>query len=607
MAPPLLSINTISLSHGVDPIFDHLDMHIRGQDRLCLLGRNGTGKSTLMKIIAGQVEPDSGDIWWQPGASVAFLPQEPDAKGFETLYDYIADGLPTDEADQTYRVDVLVEDLSVNATATPDSASGGELRRAALAKTLIQEPDLLLLDEPTNHLDIHTILWLEGFLQKWRGAFILISHDRRFLEKVTSACLWLDRGVVKRLDAGFDKFDAWMDEELANEEMRRSKLDKKIAEESRWAVEGISARRKRNQGRLRRLYDMRADRAAQRKQTGSINLQTVEGGKSGSMVIEAKSIEKSYEGRTLFSDFSIRIKRGDRIGIIGPNGAGKSTLIKCLTGEIESDGGSVRIGTNLDTLYLDQRRDNLDDTMSVRDTVTGGGGNWVTIGDDKKHVMGYLKDFLFRADQADTPVGALSGGERNRLLLATYLIKPSNFLVLDEPTNDLDMDTLDLLQEVLMEYKGTILLVSHDRDFIDRIVTSTIVFDGEGGVQEYAGGYADYEETELTRYDQEAVAIHKPSTKATSQKVISIETAQSKKSKKLSYKDQRELDMLPAGIETLSMQISDLEAQLSDPELYSKSPEKFQKVNADLNRKQEELETKEMRWLELEELKDSLS
>lgn len=610
MAPPLLSINGISLTHGVDPVFDHLELHIRAQDRLCLLGRNGCGKSTLMKVIAGQIDVDSGDLWWQPGARVAYLPQEPDGSGYDTLYDYILGGLPEDEQDQTYRADVLVADLSVNASVAPSDASGGEMRRAALARTLIGEPDLLLLDEPTNHLDINTILWLESYLNSWRGAFVLISHDRRFLEKVTSACLWLDRGQVKRLDAGFSKFDAWMDEELENENMRLSKLDKKITEESRWAVEGISARRKRNQGRLRRLYEMRAERADHRKQQGSVNLQTVEGGKSGAMVIEAKNISKAYDGRSLFSDFSIRIKRGDRIGIVGPNGAGKSTLIKCLLGEEGVDSGSVRVGTNLQALYLDQKRDQLQDDMSVRDTVTGGGGNWVTIGDDKKHVMGYLKDFLFRADQADTPVGALSGGERNRLLLATHLIKPSNFLILDEPTNDLDMDTLDLLQDVLADYTGTILLVSHDRDFIDRIVTSTIVFDGQGGATEYAGGYADYErlkrqETATINQDTNVVQLDKARSEQAQKKAQKADKPV-KQQKKLSYKDQRALDMLPAEIEALSMRISDMEAALSDPDLYISDPVKFQKITDDLDAARDTLDAKEMRWLELEELKDSL-
>jgi ATP-binding cassette subfamily F protein uup len=600
MAPPILSLRDIQLSWGADPILSELELHVGATDRLCLLGRNGTGKSTLLKIIAGMIEADDGERWVQPGAKIAYLPQEPDASGYETLFDYIAGGLPADETDQTYRVDVLVEDLRVNASAEPSSASGGELRRAALARTLIGEPDLLLLDEPTNHLDINIIEWLEGYLDNWQGAMVLISHDRAFLNKLSRACLWLDRGQVRRLDDSFDRFEAWQDEVLADEALQRKKLDKLIKEETRWSVEGISARRTRNQGRLRRLHALRSERADQIKVKGSVDITVGEGGKSGARVIEAKDVSKGFDGRTLFADFGIRIKRGDRIGIIGPNGVGKSTLLKILTGKLDPDTGSVTLGTNLQIMSIDQNRSALKDDMTVAG-VLAEGGDWVEINGAKKHVRSYMKDFLFDASQANTPVSALSGGERNRLLLAANFAKPSNLLILDEPTNDLDMDTLDLLQEVLADYEGTIILVSHDRDFLDRVVTSSIVMEGDGLATEYAGGYSDYQV-------QRRVASKQASTlEKKNRPSANVTELKPKKTKKLSYKDQRDLDNLPAEVEALSMKISDMEAALSDPDLYQKDPAQFNELSKEIEALRETLEEKEMRWLELEELKDSLT
>jgi len=592
MAPPILSLRDIQLSWGADPILSGLELHVGATDRLCLLGRNGTGKSTLLKIIAGMIEADDGDRWVQPGAKIAYLPQEPDASGYETLFDYIAGGLPADEADQTYRVDVLVEDLRVNASATPASASGGELRRAALARTLIGEPDLLLLDEPTNHLDINIIEWLEGYLDNWQGAMVLISHDRAFLNKLSRSCLWLDRGQVRRLDDSFDRFEAWQDEVLGGEALQRKKLDKLIKEETRWSVEGISARRTRNQGRLRRLHALRSERADQIKVKGSVDITVGDGGKSGARVIEAKDVSKRFDGRTLFADFGIRIKRGDRIGIIGPNGVGKSTLLKILTGKLEPDTGSVT--------SIDQNRSALKDDMTVAG-VLAEGGDWVEINGAKKHVRSYMKDFLFDASQANTPVSALSGGERNRLLLAANFAKPSNLLILDEPTNDLDMDTLDLLQEVLADYEGTIILVSHDRDFLDRVVTSSIVMEGDGLATEYAGGYSDYQ------VQRRVVSKEAPTLEKKNKPSATITELKPRKTKKLSYKDQRDLDNLPAEVEALSMKISDMEAALSDPDLYQKNPTRFNELSKEIEVLGETLEEKEMRWLELEELKDSLS
>lgn len=602
MAPPILSLKDINLHWGANPVLDTLEMHIGVTDRLCLVGRNGTGKSTLLKVVAGIIEADGGERWVQPGSRIAYLPQEPDASGYQSLKEYILAGLPKDERDQDYRADVLIEDLDVDGDTDPAVASGGELRRAALARTLVSEPELLLLDEPTNHLDINTIQWLETYLKSWRGAMVLISHDRAFLNNLATACLWLDRGKIRRLEDGFEKFEEWQEKVYAEEAEALKKLDKVIKEETRWSVEGISARRTRNQGRLRRLYDMRKERRETVHAAGQVNISLAGADRSGTRVIEAKGISKSFEGRRLFDNFTLRINRGDRIGIIGPNGVGKSTLLKVLTGELAPDVGEIKLGTNLETIVIDQKRAGLKDDMSVMDVLTGRRGDWVFVGGESRHVMTYLKDFLFDPSVAHTPVSALSGGERNRLLIAANFAKPSNLMILDEPTNDLDMDTLDLLQEVLADYKGTILLVSHDRDFLDRVVTSSVVMEGDGTATEYAGGYSDYKA--LKAKSVGAPGLEKPvKAKAT---VTNIESAAKKKVNKLSYNDQRELDQLPADVETLSMKISDMEAELSDPALYSENPKRFAALSKELEAKRDELDVKEMRWLELEELRESL-
>jgi len=602
VAPPILSLRAVELHWGADPVLNGLEMHIGASDRLCLIGRNGAGKSTLMKVIAGLIDVDKGERWVQPGARVAFLPQEPDASGYETLKDYIAGGLPADEQDQIYRADVLIDDLRIKGESSPKTASGGELRRAALARTLISEPELLLLDEPTNHMDIATIEWLETYLRGWRGAMVLISHDRAFLNNLTSATLWLERGVVRRMDDRFEKFEAWQEKVFEEEADQLKKLDKFIKEETRWSVEGISARRTRNMGRMRRLQDLRKERRDMVKAKGNVSISMAGGEASGKRVIEAKGISKSYEGRTLFEGFSTRIARGDRVGIIGPNGAGKSTLLKVLMGELAPDTGSIKQGTNLMPLVIDQKREDLKEDMTIMDVLTGGKGEWMHVGSETKHIMSYLKDFLFDPSVAHMPVSALSGGERNRLLIAKNFAKESNLLVLDEPTNDLDMDTLDLLQEVLADYDGTILLVSHDRDFLDRVVTSSIVLEGDESITEYAGGYSDYLVQKKLAAQGVPTEMQVQPAKA---KVISIEKAQKKKATKLSYKDQRELDNLPAEVESLSMQIAQMEAELSDPELYSKDPAKFNELSKTIEASREELDAKELRWLELEELAES--
>ena len=599
--PPLLSLQDVGLSIGPKTLFAGLELHIGERDRLCLLGRNGTGKSTLLKVIAGTLEPDQGSRFVRPGVAIATVDQEPDIGDAQTLGDFAAQGLTADRADQHYLIDPLMDDLGVNSAGDAKTASGGELRRAALVKALVSEPDILLLDEPTNHLDIKAITWLEQTLKPFRGAMVLISHDRRFLEALSSASLWLDRGKVNRYEGPFSGFEAWQEDFLAAEEERLKKLDKKIKEETRWSVEGISARRKRNQGRLRALYALREERRSAERATGSVSFDVRVGEGSGKRVLEAVDLSKTYDDRTLFQDLSFKLMRGDRLGLIGPNGVGKSTLVKLMTGEIDGDTGSVTRGTNLSPLVIDQKRSTLDPTATVADVLTGG-GDWVVSGDGKRtHVRTYMKDFLFEPGMANAPVDSLSGGEKGRLLLARGFANPSNFMILDEPTNDLDIDTLDLLVDVLADYDGTLVLVSHDRDFLDRIVTHSLVFEGDGTVQAYPGGYSDYERQRPDRSDE------KTSTKAKSSadNVVALKPKAPKKAK-LSYKDQRELDHLPAEVELLAHQIDQAEAELADPDFYAKDPSGFTTLSQKLEDMRANLDEKEMRWLELEELKDSL-
>ncbi len=581
-------------------MLDALELNIARNDRMCLIGRNGTGKSTLLKIIAGLVEADEGERWVQPRSKVAYLPQEPDVSMYDTLFDYVVDGLPDAERDESYRADVLMEDLKVSQTTKASSASGGELRRAALARVFVGEPDLVLLDEPTNHLDIATIEWLEQYLKDFRGAFMIISHDRTFLSNLATACLWLDRGVIKRLESGYDKFEEWQMDLLAQEKVANHKMDRLIKEEHRWSVEGISARRTRNQGRMRKLRDLKQDRSNRVDQEGTATFSADSGSKSGALVADAKGISKSYDGRILFENLDIRVGRKDRIALIGPNGVGKTTLLKILIGELLPDEGTIKKGANLTPLIIDQKRSQLDPNATVEDALTGGRGDYVHVAGQPRHVRTYMKEFLFDPSQARQPVSALSGGERNRLLLAASFAKPSNLLILDEPTNDLDMETLDLLQEVLSDYDGTILLVSHDRDFIDRLVTRSFVFEGDGRVTEYAGGYSDY----VTQRKQVERNIE---TERSSAKLASFEQAKAPKpSVKLSYKDQRQLEILPVEIEKLGGEIQQMEATLADPSLYSKNTIKFNDISNALEKARESLEEKEMRWLELDALKEGL-
>ncbi len=489
MAAPLLLLQDIRLTIGTTPLLSGAELSVSAGERLALVGRNGSGKSTLLKIAAGLVEPEGGTRFAQPGATIRYLPQEPSLAGFASVRAYVEAGLAP--GDDETRAFALLGKLGLTGEEDPAHLSGGEARRAALARALAARPDILLLDEPTNHLDLPAIEWLEGELKSLRSALVLISHDRRFLENLSRACVWLDRGQTRRLEQGFSAFEAWRDDVLEQEETERHKLDRKIAAEEHWVRYGVTARRKRNVRRMAELAEMRKTRREALKATGTVKLDAAEASRSGTCVVEAKHIAKSYGAAVIVQDFSIRILRKDRVGIVGPNGAGKTTLIKLITGTLAADGGTLKLGANLAMATLDQTREGLDPEATLADVLTGGHGDIVQVGDQRRHVVSYMKDFLFQPEQARQPARVLSGGERARLLLAKALATPSNFLVLDEPTNDLDLETLDLLEEMLAAYPGTVLVVSHDRDFLDRVATSVLVAEGEGVFVEYAGGYSD--------------------------------------------------------------------------------------------------------------------
>jgi len=599
-SPPLLALRDVRLTFGGTPLFEGVTTWVGKGDKTCLVGRNGSGKSTLLKVFAGEVSGSCGERFVQPGTRIAYLPQDPLLDG-ATVAEYVTLGLPEDERDQTYRVDTVLAALGVDGSRDPRQLSGGEGRRAALARALVGEPDALLLDEPTNHLDLPTILWLEDWLKSYQGALVMISHDRRFLDNVSKQSLWLERGVVRRAEFGFSGFPQWQEETYAAEEAELARMDNLLRRELHWLARGVTARRKRNMGRRRALDVLRNDRAerftSKQDNDRRANLAAEAGDISGRLVIEAEKLDKSYGGKVIAKEFSTRILRGDRVGLIGPNGAGKTTLLRMLTGDLAPDGGVVRLGTNLEPAYFDQRRDRLDPERTVWDTLTDGRGDNVWVRGRPQHVVGYMKDFLFQENQARTPVRALSGGERNRLLLAKLLAKPSNLLILDEPTNDLDMDTLDLLEEVLADYEGTLLVVSHDRDFLDRLVTSVIAVEGDGEIAEYVGGYSDYLDQRPKK--DEPAAKPKEAAKAEAPRV--------KTASKLSYKDARELEELPGRMDKLHGEIAKLEAEINDPGLYARDRARFDKAAARLDAARAELEKAEERWLELETLREELA
>ncbi len=601
MAPPLLLLQDIHLTFGGAPLLTGAELSVSQGERLCLVGRNGSGKSTLLKIAAGLVEADTGTRFVQPGATVRYLPQEPDLSGFANTLAYVEAGLaPGDDA---YRAAWLLEQLGLTGTESPEKLSGGEARRAALARALAPEPDILLLDEPTNHLDLPAIEWLEAEIRAMKSALVLISHDRRFLENLSRATVWLDRGTARRLDKGFAGFEEWRDATLEQEETEHHKLARKIAAEDHWMRYGVTARRKRNMRRVRELADMRKQFRDRRRATGAVNITVTEADTSGKLVVEAKNLVKSFGERAIVDDFSIRILRSDRIGIVGPNGAGKTTLLNLLTGDLAPDSGRVKLGANLEMAFLDQRRATLSPETSLKDALTGGGSDTVMVGGIVKHVASYMKDFLFSPDQLNTPVSVLSGGERGRLILARALALPSNFLVLDEPTNDLDLETLDLLEEMIADYPGTVILVSHDRDFLDRTVNAVVVSEGNGRWQAYAGGYTDMLAQRgegVTARRAEAKAADKPA--ATAQ----VAAQDADKKRKLSFKEKHALDTLPDRIAALERDIAKLQNLLADPELYTREPAKFEKANTLLARAEEERAANEEEWLRLEMLREEL-
>ena len=595
MAAPIISLEDMALKQGDGWLFENLSLFIGARDRMALIGRNGAGKTTLLRLIDGSLEADRGRRSVQPGARVVLLPQDPPIAGFETLLDFALSG---EDAPPRHAVEAIASQLGLDLSTIAATASGGERRRAALARALSQEPDLLLLDEPTNHLDLEAIDWLEGWLNRYTGAFLVISHDRTFLTRLTRTCLWLDRGQLRRQEVGFGGFEAWTEAVYAEEAKIADKMDTKIAQELHWLQRGVTARRRRNQGRLERLHLMRAERKSMLGAQGTAKLAVTANDSKTKMVIEAEHISKSYEGRPILNDFSIRIQRGDRIGVVGPNGAGKTTLLKLLTGEIEPDSGSVRRAKTLAGITIDQQRKLMDPNKRVRD-VLADGGDWVTVNGAKKHVQGYLKEFLFPPNIADAKIGTFSGGERSRLLLAREFARESNLLVLDEPTNDLDLETLDLLQEVISDYEGTVLIVSHDRDFLDRTTTMTVGLDGSGRADIVAGGFR-----ELEALRQQRAQARRPAAKAPA--VPPAERPREASAKKLSFKDQHDLEKLPLKIAELEAAIAAREEKLSDAGLYARDPKAFDRLTNEAEKLRDELAATEERWLEVAEKAEAL-
>ncbi len=596
MAPPLLHLTEIRLTFGGTPLLAGAEISVAAGEKISLVGRNGSGKSTLLKIAAGQIEAESGEVFRHPGATIRYLPQEPDFTGYDTVLAYAEAGLMP--GDDPYRARYLIESLGLTGEESPATLSGGESRRAALARVLAPDPDILLLDEPTNHLDLPAIEWLEGELRRSRSAIVLISHDRRFLETLSQATVWLDRGTTRRMEAGFAAFEDWRDAVLEEEERDQHKLERKIAMEMDWLRYGVTARRKRNVRRLGLLRQMRTDHRDHRRAQGSVSLTMQDSEASGKIVIEAKAIAKSYGETRIVRDVSLRIARGDRIGIVGPNGAGKTTLLSLLTGTLAPDSGTVTIGANVAMVSLDQRRDQLTADMTVADALTGGGSDLVIIDGQPRHVIGYMKDFLFAPEQARTPVTALSGGERGRLMLARALARPSNLMVLDEPTNDLDLETLDLLQERLGDYPGTLILISHDRDFIDRVVTSVIAFEGDGRWTEYAGGYSDMVAQRGKGITARERATADGAKGAEPPRDTAAAAPQARR--RLSPTEQHALKSLPDTIEKLGREVAMLNEAIANPTLYARDPALFKRASERLSAAQAELATAEDRWLELE-------
>ena len=593
MAPPLLLLQDIRLSLGSAPLLQGAELGVGAGERICLVGRNGSGKSTLLKVAAGLLQADSGTRFVQPGATVRYLPQEPDLSGYPSTLAYVEAGMGP--GDDLHRARSLLDQLGLTGEEDPAHLSGGQMRRCALARTLAPSPDLLLLDEPTNHLDLPAIEWLEAELSSLRAGLVLISHDRRLLETLSRSIVWLDGGVTRRIDRGFSHFEAWRDEVEAQTERDQHKLGRQIAREEDWLRYGVTARRKRNVRRLGELGTLRQKHREQRGGDGGLRLQASEADLSGKLVAVLEGVSRAYDDKPLVQDLTMRVLRGDRLGIIGPNGAGKTTLLRLMTGVDAPDAGTATLGASLAPVTLDQQRAALDPAATLSDTLTGGGGDTVQVGTERRHVISYMKDFLFKPEQARTPVGVLSGGERGRLMLACAMAKPSNLLVLDEPTNDLDLETLDLLQDMLAEYPGTVLLVSHDRDFLDRVVTSTLAAEGGGRWTEYAGGYSDM----LAQRGAPAAAAR---AKAAAAKPGSAKAT----ARKMAFKDKTALETLPRQMEAATAEIARLQRKLSDPNLYRKDPNAFRTLTDALAAQQAGLAAAEERWLELELMREEL-
>ncbi|MGR9170346.1 ABC-F family ATP-binding cassette domain-containing protein [Rhizobium sp. KDH_Rht_773_N] len=605
MAPPILKLDDIFLSFGGTPLLAGAALQVEPGDKICLVGRNGSGKSTLLKIAAGLVDAQSGEVFRHPASTVRYLEQAPDFAGFETVQTYAEAGLGP--GDDPYRVTYLLSHLGLTGEESPKNLSGGEARRAALARVLAPEPDILLLDEPTNHLDLPTIEWLEGELQKTRSALVLISHDRRFLEKVSTATVWLDRGTSRRLDKGFAFFEAWRDQVLEAEELEQHKLGKAIEREEHWLRYGVTARRKRNMRRLGELQTMRAQYRGHKGPQGTVQASVSDAQESGKLVIEADKITKSYDDRAIVAPFSIRVHRGDCIGLVGPNGAGKTTLLKMLTGQLAPDSGTVKLGTNLEIATLDQKREDLDPEDTLANYLTDGRGENLLVNGEQRHVTGYMKEFLFQPEQARTPIKNLSGGERARLMLARILSRPANLLILDEPTNDLDIETLDLLQEIVTGFPGTVILVSHDRDFLDRTVTSTIAPANpeapDGRWIEYAGGYSDMLAQRKGAAEERRKA-EKAADKPKTQETAAAAPSASKG--KLSYKQKFALENLPKEMAKAEAEIARREEKMADPNLFTKDPATFSRMASEMEKLRDSLTRMEEEWLELEMLREEL-
>ena len=598
MAPPILSYEDLGLVQGEGWLFRNLDIFVGPRDRLALIGRNGAGKTTLLKCLAGMIDTDAGTRKIVPGTKVVLLEQDPVMTGHATLEDWVLAG---DDAPAAHEAAAIAQQIGIDLAREVKTASGGERRRAAIVRALAQEPDVLLLDEPTNHLDLGAIDWLEEWLQRFKGAFIAISHDRTFLNRLTKSCLWLDRGKIRRAEIGFGGFEAWTEAVYAEEQRAADKLDAKLAIELHWLQRGVTARRRRNQGRLAKLNEMRAQRATMLGPAGGAKLGLARDDVKTKTVIDAEQVSKGFDERQIIKDFTLRIQRGDRIGLVGANGTGKTTLLKLLTGELQPDSGTVVQAKTLSGIVIDQQRKLMAPEKRVRD-VLAEGGDWIDVRGAKKHIKGYLKEYLFDPSLTEAPVGSLSGGERSRLLLAREFARASNLLVLDEPTNDLDLETLDLLQEVIADYDGTVLIVSHDRDFLDKTVTVTLGLDGSGRVDIVAGGYEDW----VRKRYKERSSPAKAGAQAGAKAPVGAPGPRPSSGNKLSYKDQRDLDRLPGEIERLEASIAADEEALHDPDLFARDPKRFAELTERIARHRADVEAAERRWLEVAEMAEQL-